>query len=152
METVVDEISQAIHRLGLDPTQVRLLPSPEGEEVFRATLSHFVASGDRQWWWEDFRTPGTSFTFDGGDGWKRLPQIVPDPKESVWFITEDDSLPYYPVFETTPEIASLVIGECYGFEYYLVAKDLTWLLCETHHNVVFAVGNAVETRLQHAAF
>ena len=147
METIIDEITQAVDRLGLSPVAMRLLPAQENEEVFRAALRHFVASGGRRWWWEDFRLPGKSLAFTEGDAWKHLPRIAPDPKESIWFIAEDDSLPHYPVFETTPEVASLVIGECYCFEYYVVAKDLSWLVCETHHNVVCAVGEAVEARL-----
>ena len=147
METIVDEIAQAVDRLGFNSAAIRLLPPRESEEVFRAALRHFVTSGDRRWWWEDFRSPGKSLAFNEGDGWKQLPRIAPDPNESIWFIAEDDSLPHYPVFETTPEVASLVIGQCYGFEYYLVAKDLGWLICETHHNVICAVGEAVESRL-----
>jgi len=150
MDTIIDEINQAIYRLTLAPDDFRLLPSHESDELYHKVLNHFVASGDRRWWWEDFRLPGKSVTFDSGDGWKRLPQIAPNPTEFVWFIAEEDSLPYYPVFETTPEIASLVIGECYAFEYYIVAKDLTWLLCETHHNVMHAIGASVEARLPSA--
>lgn len=40
-----------------------------------------------------------------------------------------------------------LIGECHGFEYYLIVKDLSWLVYETHHDVVCAVGEAVEQRL-----
>ena len=151
MKTVVDEITQAIGRLSLDPAVMRLLAPSQSETVFLAALNHFVTSGDRRWWWEDFRKPGKSVTFEDGEGWRHVPKIAPDAKESVWLIAEDDSLPHYPVFETTPEVASLVIGECYGFEYYLVAKDLSWLICETHHNVLCAVGSVVEARLQNAA-
>jgi len=130
---------------------MRLLLPPQSEAVFRTALNHFVAGGDRRWWWEDFREPGKSLAFESGDGWRQVPRVVPNQNESVWFIAEDNSLPHYPVFETTPEVASLVIGECHGFEYYLVAKDLSWLLCETHHNVLCAVGAVVEARLQNAA-
>jgi len=151
METIVDEIGQAISRLGLNPASMRPLLPPQSETVYFAVLNHFVASGDRKWWWEDFREPGRSITFEDGNGWTRVSDIAPDANEPVWFIAEDDSFPHYPVFETTPEIASLVIGECYGFEYYLVAKDLSWLLCENHHNVMCAAGAAVEARLQNAA-
>jgi hypothetical protein len=151
MQTIIDEISRASARLGLDPSAMCLLPSSQSEAVFRAALDHFVASGDRQWWWEDFRVPGTSIAFEDGEGWKRIPKLAPSQSESVWLIAEDASLPHYPVFETTPEVASRIIGECDGFEYYLVAKDFSWLLCETHHNVIFAVGSVVEAKLLNAA-
>lgn len=151
MHTIVDEINEAIDRLGIEPAQMRLLPAPEAEAVVHAALRHFVAPGWARWWWENFCPPGEAVRFDGGDGWKQLRHFVPDPHERVWFIAEDGSRPHYPVFDVTPDIASLVIGECYGFEYYLLAKNMTWLLCENHHNVVCGVGPAVEARLRRYA-
>ena len=147
METVVHEIRRASATLQLPPTAIRELPDAESREVYAAALNRFVSTGDRRWWWEAFREPGTSRIFEGAQGWKYIPRILPDPTELVWFIAEDDQLPQYPVFETTPEFASAIIGECYGFEYYLIAKDLNWLVCETHHNALWAVGTPVEQRL-----
>jgi hypothetical protein len=151
METVVDEITRAATALGLGPSELRLLSATEGEATFRAALERFVASGDRRWWWEDFRVRGRSVHFPAGGGWRHLPEIAPNPDERVWFIVEEDQLPHYPVYETTPRHAVAVVGACYGFEFYLVAKNLSWLLCETHHNLVCAVGEPVEERLLHHA-
>jgi len=123
------------------------LPQDESNRIYLAALHRFVGTDDRRWWWESFREPGASLAFASGDGWRKLPLIVPNPSERIWFIAEDDQLPQYPVFETSAEMASRIIGECYGFEYYLIAKDLSWLVCETHHNVLCAVGQAVEERL-----
>lgn len=148
IQNATDEIRQATDRLGIRASLIRLLGHPEGEARYHAALDRFVASGDRRWWWEDFRKPGRSTKFDCGDGWKHIADRVPDPKESIWLIAEEDSLPHYPVLETTPEVASLIIGECYAFEYHLVAKDLSWQLCETHHNTVCAIGSVVESRLE----
>jgi len=74
-------------------------------------------------------------------------EIVPDPNERVWFIAEESRLPFYPVYEATPNAAQRVIEECYGFEYYLVAKDMTWLLCENHHGWLIGVGELICDRL-----
>jgi hypothetical protein len=80
-----------------------------------------------------------------------MPKVAPNPDALVWLIAEEDQLPHYPVFETTPRIATKIIGECYGFEFYLIAKNFEWLLCETHHNNVFAIGSLVEERLRRYA-
>jgi hypothetical protein len=147
METIVAEIERAVATLQLRLEAMRLLDAGQGEVVYFAALRHFVSSEDRRWWWEALRNPGASVAFEAGDGWRRIPSISPNPHEAVWFIAEEDQLPHYPVFETTPQVASEVIGQCYAFEYYLVAKDLSWLLCENHHNVMCAVGPAIEERL-----
>ena len=74
-------------------------------------------------------------------------EIVPDPSEHVWFIVEETNLPFYPVYDATTLAAQAVIGECYGFEYYLVAKTMTWILCENHHGRLIGVGNEICDRL-----
>ena len=151
METVIDEISTAVKTLRLPSEAMKQLPFTESERIYFSALEHFVRSGDRRWWWEDFREPGISAMFKAGDGWQHMPELAPNPDELVWFIAEEDQLPHYPVFETTPRVASKIIGECYGFEFYLIAKNFEWLLCETHHNRVYAVGSPVEQRLKHYA-
>ena len=94
---------------------------------------------------------GKSVSRKVDNGWKLLAHVVPDPDQNVWFIAEDDQLPSYPVFDATPEAAGQVIGECFGFEYYLIAKDMTWLLCENHHDYLIAVGEPVASRLSQLA-
>jgi Family of unknown function (DUF6756) len=148
MRTIVDEINAAVKTLGLPDGAMRQLPPDESEKVHLAALNHFVRSGDPWWWWEDFREQGTSVMFDAGDGWRHIADIAPNPDALVWFIAEETELPHYPVFETTPRIASEIIGECYAFEYYMVAQNFEWLVCETHHNCVCAVGAQVEQRLK----
>lgn len=147
METVIDEIRRAIGLLSLSPERVRELPTTESEAVFRAVVDRFVASGDRRWWWEDFRKSGVSAKFPDGDGWRHVVDIVPERHERVWFIVEECQLPHFPVYEATVHDAMTIVGECYGFEFYIVPKELNWLVCETHHGVVCAIGEAVEGRL-----
>ena len=147
-ETIRDEIQKAIQSLGLSDSDIRLLPEDEGRRIYDAALSHFVASGDRRWWWEDSRFPSTSVWFNDQKGFERIEKLIPNQREKVWFIVEDNQLAFYPVYEATPEAAKAVIGECYGFEYYVIAQDLSWLLCETHHANLIAIGAGVEERLR----
>ncbi|HEX7863176.1 MAG TPA: DUF6756 family protein [Verrucomicrobiae bacterium] len=75
---------------------------------------------------------------------EHLAELVPNAGESVWFIVEDDSLPFYPVYEARASVLSALIGECYGFESYVIGQKFDWLICENHHDRIFAVGEAVE--------
>jgi hypothetical protein len=142
------EIQDAIQRLGLNDSNIKLLPDDQATPIFRAAHSHFVASSDRRWWWEDFRFSATRVRFSDQKGFLRLEKIVANQEEKVWFIVEDDQLPFYPVYEATAKAIQAVVGECSGFEYYLVAKDLSWLVCETHHDQLIAIGEEVESRLR----
>jgi hypothetical protein len=74
--------------------------------------------------------------------------LVPNAQEKVWFIVEEDQMPFYPIYDATPAAIAKIIPECYGFEYYLVPKDKNWIFCENHHDRLIAVGEPVETAIR----
>lgn len=151
-ETVKDEVERAKQELGLTDSDIRLLPDAEGFRVFSTALSQFVASGNRRWWWEDFNLPATRIGFpDSSLGLQLLVKIVPSAEDKVWLIIEDDQLPFFPVCEANTTIIQAVIGECYHHEYYIIAKDFSWLVCDTHHNEIIAIGQQVEANLRQYA-
>jgi hypothetical protein len=147
MSQVLEEVENAIKLLKLS-NEVNLVEA-EGEAIYKSLIETFVDGGDRRWWWESFRHPSESITFDDGKGFERLAEFVPNKNEVVWFVVEDDQLSYYPIFEATTENVIKIISECFAFEYYLVPKDKSWLLCENHHNCIIGVGkNVVRAILQ----
>src|SRR5436190_969408 len=113
MNQVKNEIQNGIQSLGLTDLDIRLLPDEEGRRIFNEALSHFVLSGNRRWWWEDFRFSTTKVRFADSLGYARIEKIVPNKKENIWFIVEDTQLPFYPVYESSPEIIQTLISECY---------------------------------------
>jgi hypothetical protein len=147
MASVKDEIRAAVERLNLSADIFKELPNDEGEVIYRRALRRFVPEGEPRWWWEHFSS-GTGVDFPAGDGWQHISEFVPDPGEHVWFIVEDDSLPFYPVYDAKASAIPAVIAECYGFEYYIIPRDFRWLLCETHHNRMIGVGEILEDKLR----
>jgi hypothetical protein len=145
MPTVKDEIREAIGKLSLSRAVFEELPDHEAERIFGCAVQHFLGNVDRRWWWEAFTRPSVSRQVE--DGWKRLVEVTPCADQAVWFIAEETLLPFYPVYSATPKAIEAVIGQCYAFEYYLVAKDMSWLLCENHHDYLIGVGDPVITRL-----
>lgn len=145
MKTVKDEIRLAVDRLRLQPQVFRELSDEDAEAIFSQSLRHFVGAVDRRWWWEAFNVPSALRQFD--QGFKRLVDIVPDPEVHLWFIVEEVQLLFYPVYEATTRAAQAIVGECYGFEYYLVPKDMSWILCENHHDCLVGAGDAICSRL-----
>ena len=91
--------------------------------------------------------PSESVHFSDGKGFERITEIIPDKNEKLWFVAEEDQLPFYPIYEATPESIQKVIGECYGFEYYIVPKTKEWLICDNHHNYLVGIGKVVIDKL-----
>jgi hypothetical protein len=145
--SIREEIEDARRRLELSTEEFTEVPEGEARALTGAFLSKFTGGVDSRWWWERFTLPEASHRFEDGKGFTRITALVPDAHEKVWFVAEDDELPYFPVYDATPAIAQRIIAECYGFEYYLIAKDLSWLLCENHHDLVIAAGS-VRPRLE----
>ncbi len=55
MGQVTEDIDNVIKTLGLTNEDITLLDKKFGRQIFDQLLKHFVKSGDRKWWWEDFR-------------------------------------------------------------------------------------------------
>lgn len=143
---VVQEISAALTLLNISSSNFRLLDDEEAREIYSSALQHFVSSGDRRWWWEDFRMPSFRFkSFDYPPD--HIEELLPETRSTVWLIVEDDKEVFYPVFEVkTISNISKVLNECFGFEYYIIEKNYQWLLCENHHNQLIGIGNLLRNK------
>ncbi|MCF1715979.1 hypothetical protein L0U88_15165 [Flavihumibacter sp. RY-1] len=140
MGEVKDEIQNAINKLRLDESSIRLLDTASGKKIFDECIKYFVQSGDRRWWWENFKLP--SYSVIGLDyPFTYIDSIIPLYDGNVWLIAEDDQEPFYPVYDCDPKVIKDIIGECFSFEYYIIDKEKEWLLCENHHNVLIAIGD-----------
>lgn len=147
MDTTADEIQRAAMALGFPSERFRRLSTDEARWVYESSLRYFVPYGQPRWWWEHFPF-STAVHFPEGNGWRYLNNLVPNPDERVWFIAEDFVTPGYSVWEASVRDVHSIIGECYGFEFYLIQQEFHWLVCENHHDVIVAVGREVEERLR----
>jgi hypothetical protein len=143
---LTDEIDRAVEFLQLTGS-VKRLPRAEVEDVNRQVLARFADGNRLRWWWEAF-TESQSAVFDDGLGYQRISMLVPDAGERCWFIVESQASSSYPVYEASPEEIASILGECFFFEYYIVPKDYSWLVCENHHGVVIGCGEPVGSRIK----
>lgn len=139
METIEAEIACAIETLGLATTDVELLPNEQARKVYDECQLFFVNSSDRRWWWEDFKQPTFTF-FNVEEPLMLLNQIIPKLESRVWLLIEDEEQPFGFVYDVEASVIGSLLGECSYVEYYVIAKDKRWLLCENHHNLLIGVG------------
>ncbi len=144
MSEVLEEVKNAIELLKLN-SDVRLLEDDGG--LYLELLDRFVEGEDCRWWWSSLKLKASTASFDTETPFEELSRIVPDSKEKVWFMVEDNELPYFPIFESSTENAIKIIGECFAFEYYLISKSKEWLICESHHDTFYGVGKIVTDKL-----
>jgi len=149
--SIREAIEDARRRLGLSVEQLAEIEEKRALTLTAEILARFTGSIDSWWWWEHFTLPAATAHFADGKGFARITAVVPDAGEKIWFVAGDDERPNFPVYETTPAVAQQVIAECYAFEYYLVAKDLGWLLCENHHDLMMGLGDVHDRLLAYRA-
>ncbi|WP_428330653.1 DUF6756 family protein [Mucilaginibacter sp.] len=143
MGDVKDNFEEAIKTLNLSADIVNRLNNEANQKLYLELLDRFVDGGDRRWWWEAFKT---SFRFPDYDyPAEHLIKIIPDLKKKVWIMIEDDQLPFYPIYEIQTLYIPLLIDECFfEFEYYVIDKDMEWLICVNHHNYLIGVGHQLQ--------
>lgn len=136
-------------QLGIDRTELRLLAAHEWRPVLDQVFDRFITSHHKglSWLWECLREDGVSIQCNNG-----YAAIAPafDADLRVWLILEDWSRNKkrgnYWVFDCTWGAALRALGEaiCIG-EYYFVERRLAWMLLETHHCDIVAVGEPAES-------
>ncbi len=134
--------------MGVGAAELRRLEQAEARALLAQLRDRYTGGAAVTWWWEHFPQPLSTWCPADGEGFERLPEIVPDPRAPLWFVVlEHDSDPL-PIYQTSARHAAAVIAECTAFEYALVAADSSWLVCENHHDTLFAVGEPARTRLE----
>jgi len=143
-DSPTDQVFEALSALSISQSDCALIEGAEAKKLFQRFLDRFTDGVDCHWWWEKFPDLSASYHCSDNMGFERICDIVPAPHDDVYLVIEDDSRDHYPIFITKPTLAMEIIGECYSFEYYIIPKDLSWLLCENHHSVLIGVGERMK--------
>jgi hypothetical protein len=148
MTKIMRELLDAAATLQLEESAFRVLPPDEARPVFDRALATFTGGKDVRWWWERFPNTAESMWSENDAGFRHIGDLVPSPIERIWFVVEDDDAEFFPVIDTTPEVAQAVVAECFCFEYYLFSKAFSWLVAENHHGYLFAIGSPAVSNLK----
>lgn len=147
------DIAEAVKELQVPHADIRLVSLYQYEQILVSILNKFTVLGKKGmetiWWWNDFKQPTASIHLGYPPG--ILNQLIP-PEEIVWFIAE---YPYggkknggHWLYEGKLKTIVSVIGEMYGFEYYIASKKLDWLIGETHHDVLVGTGDYIVQKIE----
>lgn len=146
--TAAGWIEDAVATLGLSTSEIFVLGDADAAESICAVGRRFVDDPTRRWWWEGLCQPNASLHVADGRGFDLVASLVPLACERVLLVASDGDRPAWPVFNVVRGSLAPVLGHCPAFEYMIIASDHSWLMGETHHDVVFAAGEAVVERLR----
>lgn len=144
-----EEIEAAVLTLGIAPTDFKKISVDLSLTTLNEIKSQFVTGHPRNWWWEFFRHTDTVAQNTKDQGYDWLDRIIPETSLRVWFVTEPDgNSNEFGLYDVIAKNIRPVLKECCYFEYYVISKELDWLICENHHGAFMVVGEIPARPLQ----
>lgn len=101
------------------------------DEVLSAIESIFVKERPRAWWLSLAAKPKI-YTFTDNSAYLHIEEVAPPTADDVWLIADEDNEEKL-LFSLPLSKIKSILEECRFFEYYIVDKNLTWLLAENDH-------------------
>jgi hypothetical protein len=154
-ENMRSTLATAARDAGCSDADFSLVSLHEYQRVLDQIVDRFCGARrgvlNATWLWQHL--VGPKETIQTARALEYLEALLP-LDDRVWFIAEDwyctKKHGNYWLYETTVSAAIRVLREAHAFEYYLVKRDLSWLVCETHHDVVIGTGQEVVRSMQRA--
>jgi hypothetical protein len=148
------EVEQVRQQLALTESQFRPLGLREWEGIEERIYHTFCKLNSPKarpaWLWEHFKLETQAWHRPGVLPDFLLTQLV-DKQETVWLMlnnTVNESTKFW-LYEGRVEAIQQIISECCLLdEIYLISKKYEWLLCIDHHNVLYATGGDMPTKLR----
>ena len=143
-----DDINQAIK--GRADIAFGFVSLHRFQDILDQVAERFLKRGKRDlnkiWLWNEFRNETGSS--QPADVFSALSEIL-QPQTSYWFISSDENGKYW-VAESSGSSIINVLKEMYAFEYYILDKQMSWILCENHHGMLIEARFGTTPHVQNA--
>jgi hypothetical protein len=100
-------------------------------EILSEIQARFIKGNPRAWW-SSFLSKPIMQSFDDNSGYLHVCNFVPPSTDNVWLIVDEDNEAKYLLSLPLRKVPS-VLEECRFFEYYIVDKQLNWMMAENDH-------------------
>ena len=135
MWNIYEEIITAVNALNINCTEV---DEKQSQEVIKRIIKKYTTKNENTYLWEEIID---CVSVNNKDAWQWINDFIGDWEVILFFNSADEKKSF--VFKNGEDLVS-VLGETYGFEFYITNKDLTYLMCFNHHDILIASGIAKE--------
>ncbi len=150
-----NRVLAAARELGLDESSFHQPPGFRARAVIERVIDRFTKQGGEGnrgcWLWRDLREP--HFFLPEPQDLQVLFALGP-PTTPVWLIVEDfgrtKSGPPFWLFEANLASTVATLENHHLLEFYVVSRQIDWLVGENHHDIMFAAGDHAIAALQGA--
>ncbi len=150
MENLRGKINEIIKELHLPNEEFHLVRLTKYKQILISIIEKFTnleKTNINVWWWDYFNEP--IYHFYPKDVFNVLPNII-DNEETVWFVIEDEAKEqeHFWLYEGKINAIISVLKELSCVEYYIVSKNLEWIICENHHDILIGSGNLITEKMK----
>lgn len=129
MWTVESELDEAFSVLKLPESDIKKCSLAESTEIQHKAMCNYVEGNPRSWWM-GLTQQYVAYDYDFPS--EHILEHIPSDTDRVWWIPETEKK-ILDVYDTTPEVIVALMELTASFEYYVLAKDFSWLVIETDH-------------------
>lgn len=136
---LISDLGRAINQY----PQVCPLSNDAAEILHQRVAKCFGFSTTSSWWWAHMRLPTKSFAYGQSDSLTIIQSSLPSDTSEVFLFVTDDNPPPWPCLSGPIEDLILVLRDLRFVECFFVDASLTWILFDTHENVVIGSGDSL---------
>ncbi len=132
MWNISEEVKRAADVLDINITELSRDVSLEIIKI----ITEKYAAGNSCFLWDDL----TDYVYvNNSDAWSWINEYIGNT-EVIMFFNESDEKKSF-LFKNGDDLVA-VLGETYGFEFYVTNKEKSYLLVFNHHDILMACGDA----------
>lgn len=117
---------------------VQSIAVSETESIISKVIEKYCGIGITAPLWENLQN---EVAVNNKDAWQWIGDFIGDTETIMFFNPSDERGAF--TFKKGRDVVS-VLCETYGFEFYLTNKNLDYLICFNHHDVLIGCGNAAD--------
>lgn len=135
MWNISEEIITAANTLKINVIEIS---ESQSAEIIKKITKKYTTEKENRYLWEEIVD---YFSINNKDAWQWVSEFIGNSEAIMFFNNSDERKAF--LFQNGNDLVS-VLSETYGFEFYITDKDLTYLLCFNHHDILISSGVAKE--------
>lgn len=116
---------------------IKKLDLNERKRILQSALKNYISLNEKgNWLWEKFIH---YVSLNDDMAWSYIKDFVKD-NECIMFFNQEEEKEMFLIQSGTD--LNYILSETYGFEFYITNKQCSYLLCFSHHNILYGCGIA----------
>ena len=133
MWNIYEQIITAVNTLKINVVEIS---ENQSQDIIKKIKKKYTIENGYIYLWEEMID---YYSVNNKEAWQWINEFIGDSETIMFFNNSDERKSF--IFKNGDDLVS-VLSETYGYEFYITNKNLTYLICFNHHDVLIASGTA----------